>query len=83
MWAALHEKVPNVLSRCHTKRGATSFGITTTFTKKKNKQKKNLKKLKNVFLQTKKKNEKNPKKSVLLYQKKDEVKLWDGKVWFL
>ncbi len=38
MWEALHEKVPNVLSRCHTKRrtGARgrarpSFGIIPTF----------------------------------------------------
>ncbi len=37
-WAALHEKVPNVLSRCHTKRrtGARgrarpTFGMTPTF----------------------------------------------------
>ncbi len=38
IWAALHKKVPNVLSRCHTKRrtGARgrappSFGMTPTF----------------------------------------------------
>ncbi len=37
LWAAFHEKVPNVLSRCHTKRRAgaaprarPSFGMTTT-----------------------------------------------------
>ncbi len=36
MWAALREKVPNVLSRCHTKRRMDglpvhpSFGMTTT-----------------------------------------------------
>ena len=42
MWAALRENVPNVLSRCHTKRkmGARgrarpSFGMTLTFHKKK------------------------------------------------
>ncbi len=43
-WAALPKKVPNVLSRCHTKRrmGAQgrarpSFGMTPTFLKKKKK----------------------------------------------
>ncbi len=42
IWAALREKVPNVLSRCHTKRrtGARGrdrpfFGMTPTFQKKK------------------------------------------------
>ncbi len=37
-WAALCEKVPNVLSRCHTKR-RTSFGMTLIFQKKKKIQK--------------------------------------------
>ncbi len=54
-WAALREKVPNVLSRCHTKirtgargRARPSFGMTPTFQKKKKKpkmfKKKNFKK---------------------------------------
>ncbi len=64
IWAALHEKVPNVLSR-HTKRrmgrARPSFGMTPTFQKKKKKKNKS----KNV----KKKNfPKNSKKPVS-YQK--------------
>ena len=46
IWAALREKVPNVLSHCHTKRrtGARgrarpSFGMTPTYQKKKKKSK--------------------------------------------
>ena len=33
IWVASHEKVPQVLSRCHTKRGIanSSFGMTLTF----------------------------------------------------
>ncbi len=46
IWVALRKKVPNVLSRCHTKRktdacgsACPSFGMTPTFQKKKKKKK--------------------------------------------
>ncbi len=71
-WAELSKKVPNVLSRCHTKRrtGARgrarpSFGMKPTFLKKKKRKRKRKKKFQkiNFFFS------KNSKKSVS-YQKK-------------
>ncbi len=72
IWAALHEKVPNVLSRCHTKRRMHWLKILVWhwLERKKNKKKNFSKIFKKK--QTKKNKQKRTKsKNSVSYQKKD------------